>query len=347
MVEIWYTTREAVKGALDFKETARANAAVDRGIAQASVAIEQLTHRKFYPWTGTRFFEWPNRQMGSPHRLWLDADELISVTSMVSGGVTIPPDQYFLEPANSGPPFTRVEINLAGNGAFSAGDTRQRAIEINGLFGYGADEVPAGALAASVTTEATTVEVTDSDAIGVGSLIRIGTERMTVTGKSMRTSGQLLQAPLAAQTNSVLVAVSNGAAFMVGEVILVDGERMLIVDIAGNNLVVKRSWDGSVLAAHTGSAIYVARTLTVRRGVLGTTAAAHDTAAPVARHQPPALVQQLALAEALNTVLQESAGYARLIGQGENAREAYARGLKDVRARVYDSLGRKARIRAV
>ena len=47
---------------------------------------------------------------------------------------------------------------------------------------------------------------------------------------------------------------------------------MLITDIAGNNLIVKRQKSGSTLAAHTGSTIYAPRQVTITRGDLGTTA---------------------------------------------------------------------------
>src|SRR5690606_22447868 len=56
----WYTTRETVKAALDYKETARNDAQVDRAIESASRAVEGLLHRRFYPETATRYFDWPN-----------------------------------------------------------------------------------------------------------------------------------------------------------------------------------------------------------------------------------------------------------------------------------------------
>ena len=86
-----------------------------------------------------------------------------------------------------------------------------------------------------------------------------------------------VQSDMTAQQNNVTISAS-GSGFNVGEVILVDSERMLIVDIAGNYLTVKRAWDGSVLAIHsTGADIYTLRLLTVTRGALGTTAGTHDT----------------------------------------------------------------------
>ena len=65
----------------------------------------------------------------------------------------------------------------------------------------------------------------------------------------MLATGQTLQAPgLTDRANAETVPVTNGAAIAVGETILIDAERMLTVDIAGNNLIVKRGFDGSTLA---------------------------------------------------------------------------------------------------
>ncbi|MEU4804315.1 hypothetical protein [Actinosynnema sp. NPDC023587] len=343
----WYCSREDVMGATDSKFTARDTARVDRAVAASSRGIELTLHRKFYPWTGTRTFDWPNDQHGTSWRLWLNQHELVSVSGIVTGGVTLAPAGYLLRP-DAGPPYTRVEINLSGGASFGAGATHQRAISIAGVWGYDADTDPVGSLAVAVSsTTATSITVTDSAAVGVGHILLVGSERMIVTGKRMASTGQTVQAPLAAQQNATTLAVADGSTYAYDEVVLLDSERMLIVDIAGNNLSVRRAWDGSTLAAHTGSTIYAGRALTVERGALGTTAATHLIGAPIARHHVVDPVRQLCIAETINTVHQELAGYARQIGAGETARESYARGLRDLRAEVYAAYGRKARIRAV
>lgn len=344
---IRYITRESVKRALDSAETARNNWQVDQAADAASRSVEGLTHRKFYPWTGSRKFDWPNWQYARPWRLWLDEDELISITSVTSGGVTIPAPNLILNPANSGPPFTSIEINRGTSSAFTSGATAQQSILVTGVFGHSADEAAAGALAEALDASETAVDVTNAAAVGVGDIIRVDAERMIVTDRTWLTTAQTLQTPLTASSADVTVAVTTGSAYNIDEVLLLDAERMLIVDVAGNNLTVKRAWDGSVLAAHTASTIYAARTLTVTRGALGTTAAAHDTAAAVARHEPPGLVRQLAMAETLNDLLQGSAGYSRTQGAESNEREGSGAGLPDLRASCYRRYGRKARMAAV
>lgn len=351
MTTPWYATREQLARALDFKEVARNAGQLDRALASATLAIEGEFHRRFYPELATRFFDWPNRTYSRPWRLWLDGNELISATAITAGGDTIAPSDFFLRRMDDRdePPYTHVEVNLATSATFAAGDTHQRAISIAGLYGYRNDEAPAGVLESAIgTTTATTVDVTNSATIGVGALLRIGAERMVVVGRQLLDTGQNLAGNLTAQANNTTVPVGSGAAFAADEVILIDGERMLIVDIAGNNLIVRRMWDGTTLAAHTnGADVFAPRRLTVARGVLGTTAAAHLDAAEVACWVPPGPVNAYALALAVNQVLQESAGYTRTVGSGENERESAGRGVKTARELAWGLYGRKARIGAI
>ncbi|MFK0018196.1 hypothetical protein [Streptomyces sp. NPDC090798] len=352
MTTPWYATREEIKAELDVKETARSNARIDRALADATEAVEGLTHRVFYPVQDTRKFDWPPRTGATPWILRLDANELISVTSLTSGSVTIAPGNYLLRRADdkAEPPYTRIEVNLGSNASFSGGRTYQQDITVTGLFGYRNDETAAGTLAAQVASAGATTITVDgpaSAALGIGSLLRIDDERMIVTGRSMLDTGQGFGDSMTATSNDVSIGAANGSAYAVGEVILRDSERMLITDIAGNTLTVTRAWDGSVLAAHTDSAIYAPRILTVVRGALGTTAAAHSNGAAVARCDPPGSVRQLCIAEALVDLLQGRSGYARTAGSGDNERETSGKGLADLRARVYTSHGRKARVRSV
>jgi hypothetical protein len=352
---VWYATREDVMRALDSKLTARNSAQIDRALESASRGVEALCHRRFYPEQATRYFDWPNPQRAASWRLWLDDSEVISVTNLASGSTTIASTDYFLEPNRSGPPYNRIEIDLDSDAAFGGGDTHQRDITITGLWGYRNDETNVGTLTAAVnSTTATTVSVTGaaSALLGIGSMLRVDSERLLVTARTMASTGQTLGGSgLTAQQNSVTVTVTDGTAYAVDEVLLIDSERMLIVDIAGNQLTVIRAWDGSVLAAHTaGATIYSPRTLTVTRGALGTTAATHSSGATVQRWDPPALVRDLTIAEALNRLTNESAGYARTRRTGDSSSKDQgkpARDLPDLREQVYATHGRKARLRGV
>jgi hypothetical protein len=349
-----YATREDVMRALDVKQSARNAAQVDRALQSASRSIDGLCHRRFYPEIATRSFPYPGPQSATSWRLWLNANELISVTTLTSGGTTIAASDYFLEPNEYGPPYNRLEIDLDSSAAFGGGDTHQRDITITGLWGYRDDETTVGALAEALDASETAVDVNAaaSALVGVGSVLRVDTERMLVTSRTMADTGQNVGgAGLTAQQNSVTLTVSDGTAFAVDEILLVDSERLLVVDIAGNNLTVQRAWDGTVLAAHAaGADIYAARTLTVTRGALGTTAATHADASTVVRWDPPGLIRDLTIAEVLTRLTNEQAGYARTRKQGDGGDTERAKATFDLpglREQVYATHGRKGRVRSV
>src|SRR6059036_42140 len=349
----FYATREEIKAELDVKETARSNARIDRALADATEAVDGMTLRTFYPVVDIRKFDWPPRAGMTPWILRLDANELISVTSLTSGGVTIALGDFLLRRADdkAEPPYTRIEINLGGDASFGGGDTYQQDIVVTGLFGYRNDETTLGTTAEALDVSETSVDVdaATSAAAGIGSLLRVDSERMVVTGRAQLDTGQTLGGSGLTNLNSATaVTVQSGSAFAPGEIILIDAEKMRVDDVAGNTLVVTRPWDGTTIAAHSvGAAIYAPRTLTAQRGALGTTAAAHLTAATVYRWDAPGSVRQLCVAEALTDLLQGRSGYARTAGSGENEREMSGRGLKDLRERVYASHGRKGRVRSV
>ncbi|NED75275.1 hypothetical protein G3I51_23715 [Streptomyces sp. SID9944] len=350
---VWYATREDVKQALDVKGTARNNQQIARALEDASRSVEDLCHRRFYPLQATRYFDWPPREGTTPWVLRLDDSDLIAADQVTTGGRTLTPDEYNLEPANSGPPYTRIEANLGTNGSFGGGPTYQRDVQITGLWGYRNTEAPAGALAATADDHQTSITVDGpaSAAVGVGSILRIGSERMLVTERAQVDTGQTVDGEgLTDRANSVLLPVQDGGVFAVGEVVLVDGERLRVDDIAGSQLVVKRGWDGTVLAAHTpGAHVYASRALAVVRGALGTTPSAHTSGTPVAQWQPPGPVRQLVIAEAINSLVSEAAGYARAqrSGEGSSERAVDTSALARRRDATYEACGRKGRVRAV
>ena len=353
-----YTTREAVKRAVDMHETARNNWQIDRAIQSSARNIEAHLHRRFYPTDATRYFDWPNFQYAYPWRIWLDQYELALPATAVATGVAggalpgqaIPISAVNFEPINEGPPYTYIELRRDLTYSFGAGPTPQRDVSITGTFGYGADKDPAGTLAAAVSsTTATGVTVSDGSLVGVGDLLIVDTERMLVSEKTSVDSGQtVLSGVTTASTADVTIGVTDGTQLHINEMIQIDSERALIVDITGNNLTVKRAWDGSVLATHsTGAHIYAFRALTVARGQLGTTAATHANAAPASIHRVPSLIQDLALAESVNRVLAETGGYSDPQGEGGAAIHGLGSALADLWDEAETAYGRKNRIRVI
>lgn len=351
MTDFWYATREMIMTELPAANSVMLNALIDRKLGSSTESIEQLTHRRFYPWTGTKYFDWPNEQHAPSWKLYVEQpDQLVSLTSATAGGTAISTANLNPEPVNSGPPYSRIEINRGTSAAWRSGDSPQRSLAFVGVWGYRNDTSAAGALAEALDDSETAVDVTGaaSAALGVGSLLVCEDERMLVTERAMLTTGQTLAtANLTAVESNRSVNVASAAGFALGETILIDSERMLIVDIAGTVLTVTRAYQGTTLAAHTiGATIYAPRTLTVRRGVLGTTAANHLTATTLYRFVYPSLVEQLCIATTVNEVLQGAAGWGRQTG-GEQSREMRVAGLQDLRKRVWKTYGRRARLGSI
>lgn len=344
----WYATRERVKRALDAAETTRNDTAVDAALAAAVGRVDSLCRRAFTPWHGTRTFDNDLAEHVVADRLYLGQHDLISATTVSVDGTALAAADYVLCPQD-GPPYRRVDLSDSASSTWSRS---QRGNSIAGVWGHSDNAAAGGALAAAVTTTtATTITVTDGSRIGVGDLIRVDDERLVVTGRTMADTGVDIDATdaLTASVADVGIICSTTVGMpTVGETILIDAERMLVVDTAGSLLVVRRAWDGTVLAAHAaGASIWTPRTLTVVRGAAGTTAATHLIAAAITVHTPPALVSALAVAEAMDQLLQEGSGYARQVGTGESSREYWGRALAQLRDQVRDAYGRQARTGAV
>jgi hypothetical protein len=351
-----YATREMLKRALEIGETARNNNNIDRALESGARVVDGNCHRIFYPRIATKYFDWPNSQGAVPWRLWLDDAELISATAVTSGGVVVPSTNYNLEPNRVGPPYNRLEINIGTSSALSSGSTYQQAIGITGLWGYTNDEYTVGTTVEALDTTETGIDVSAnvSAEVGVGSVLRIDSERVIVSSRvSLDTGQNLAGSGLTTNKAEVTIPVADGTQFAVDEVITIDSERMLILDITGNNLTVLRAYDGSVLAAHTvGADIYAPRTLTVIRGAFGTTAAAHLTGATVYRWDPPAGIRVLNLGEAINVLMQEQTGWFRTMSASSNfggtaKRAATIEALVNQREMQYQQYGRKARTRTI
>lgn len=346
-------SREDVKRAPDLKESARNNWQIDRAIQSATENIEDQghLHRRFYPVDATYYFDWPNFQYAYPWRIWLNQYELAAIpTQVTTGGQVIPLSACNFEPVNSAPPYRYLELRRDLSYGFGAGPTPQRDVAITGTFGYWMLTDAAGTLAAAVSsTTATAVTVSDGSLVGVGQMLIVGSERMIVSDRSSNDSGQTVLSGLAsALTSDVAIGVTDGTQLHVDETIQIDSERMLIVDITGNVVTVKRAWDGTVLATHgLGTHIYTFRTLTVLRGQNGTAAATHNNGTAAVTWRIPSLLRDLAIAESVNRVIQETGGYTDPQGDGASAAHGLGTALADLWDEAETRFGRKARQRVI
>lgn len=354
---IWYATMEQVKGSMEINQSAQADRLIRSKIDAGSRNVEGLTHRRFYPELKTITQDWPNNLSADAWQILLGDNTLISVTSLVSGGVSIPTNALRLRRYDDKPepPYDILEVDLSSAYALSAGPTFQQSQSITGLFGDQDTDtsIAGGLLGGAINSSVTTLVINPSagyypDTIGIGAIVLIGTERLILTDRRMSDTGVNTAGTLTDVKNSRTLAVGDGSLFARGETILVESERMRIDDIAGNNLTVTRAFDGSTLAAHaSGLDVYALRTFTAKRGALGTTAAAHSLNDSVYPHEFSGPVNETARAEAIVLLSQADSAFARVVGSGDNARESTGAGLEDLRQQLVTIYGRKSRTGAV
>jgi hypothetical protein len=384
---IWrpaYCNRYDAQTSVDFPPGTDLDDKLDRALLSAAEEIEGGLKRVFYPSDDTRFFDWPSQggtsggQYADPWRLWFDDNDLVCMTALVSGGVTITLDQVFVQPWSNPvkfrPYYDHIELDRATNAQFgNNSQTPQNSIGITGTWGYGADADPAGLLAADVGPGDAAITVSDSSQAGPGDLIVLGYgrgtapfpalaphagaiqpylgERVLITGASPVATG-LTQSGAGAttdQSDDQSLQWTGSGALNAGEVITLDGEDMYVEKIAGSVATVRRAYNGTTLATHSGAAIWAMRQWSVLRAQLGTAAAAYESGAAVSRHRVPQLVRDLAIAETANQVMQEGSGYARATGTGENAAPApgASLGSKWMAAKRRHGRAGKARQRAI
>lgn len=365
----FHVSRQVLARTLDFQEVARNNVQMDQALFSATANVEGYLHRSFFPWYGTRYFDWPARDNPTSYRIRFDDNELISLTAASAAGATLDVDNLLPYPA-SGPPYAWIETSLSTNDIFQAGDTHQDAVALTGYWGYRRETQALGTLVSTITNAQTTLVISDSSQVGAGNVILIDSEYMVVRRMASLTSGQTLQTPMTASAANTGVVVTTGSAFFVGEIITLDTEQMLIVDITGNTLIVKRNWNGTVLATHTGSTIYVPRTLIVDRAACSSvesdypgqlypaidlypgatsSAATHTAGATINLHVIPGAVQAMTLAEASWLYMNHAQGWQVAPGTTTRATTQLAglAILKDLRDNAMRAVGRKGRQRTI
>lgn len=316
----WYTTREAVKAAVGISGTDK-DAQIDGNIEAGSEDVERILLRRFIPETAVKYFRWPQR-IGDSLTLTFPDEDLIAVTLLQSEAqdsspTTIDEADFFVEPVNAGPPYTRIELDLSASAAFSSGDTPQRSIAVTGRWGFGEDTKAAGTVASGLasSSSATSCVCSDASLIGVGNTLLIEDEAIFVSKKTTADVGTNTNGALTANKAEVTITVVDGTAIIAGEVMIINSERMLIESISGNDATVERAYDGSVLAAHNDAQdIYTFRTLTLVRGVNGTEAATHANATVIATYAPPGDIAKYVLAYAISQQKLDESGHTGMIG---------------------------------
>ena len=312
----------------------------------ASRAFERDSLRRFFPVTAVNLYRWPPYQIQPSWSIWVD-DDLLAVTSLqtaVTGAGASPVTlaHFYLEPQQFGPPYSRIEVDLSTQDVFQSGPTPQRSLSIAGRWGYCENTIAAGTLqdGSGINASVTTLLCSDASLIDQGDVLLIDSEAIYVSGRAQADTGATLAQNIDTQKGTVIVPVSDGTKVNAGELIQIDAETMYVASVVGNNvnlLAQGRGYDGSVTASHlTGAHVYAPRTLSIVRGVNGTTAATHANAAPIVKYQAPADVRRQVIGDAVAAYAQEEAQYGRTVGAGDMAVEFTGKKLEDMRLEVLE-----------
>jgi hypothetical protein len=374
-----YCSRTDAQRAVDFTDGLLTNQQIDRAIQSAARNIEGHLHRLFYPWDGTKWWDYPNYQYASPWKLRLGRNDLQCLTYFASGGVEIPLNTVFFRADGAqkrpGFPWTRIELDRSSGSTFGGySQTPQNAIQGIGTWGFTADADEVTTLAAELTEGGTAAVVADSSQVSAGDLLIIDYsrgaapypddtlghagliqpylgERVLVQDTALADTGLAQEGSGCSTASSSDDQLLTGAGLNAGEVVVLDSEEMFILSLsqAGTVATVQRSWNGTQLATHSSAEIYAYRSLTLERGAQGTSGQQAQWAEGTAvwKHRVPTLIRDLNIAEATQRPLQETSGYARTVGGGDAAMAAPGAALADLWAEAMTEYGRQARRSAI
>ena len=171
----WYCTLDALKSELN-ETTGTNDARLSRYIAQSSRAIEQYTRRTFIPITATKYFDAPRDGC----KLFLQDDDLLTLTTLSDDIGTITSTYYWLYPLNLSPKHTILLDTDDLGRAFWYNEDPNKAIVATGTWGYTDDYVATGAALNGAVSSTTATAVSLSAAVEVGWTLLVDSEAMFV-----------------------------------------------------------------------------------------------------------------------------------------------------------------------
>lgn len=179
-----YASVESCKSAINI-QTSSLDELILEHVLAASRDLDLELGRRFFPYTGMNPYRWPPLHVAYSWRVWTGED-LLSVSSLqvAAAGQNAQPvtlTHYFLEPADAGPPYNRVEVDLSSSDVFQAGPTPQRSVQITGAWGYCSTLVSGGVLGAAISsTTATSITLTPPIKAEQGDVLLIDQEALYV-----------------------------------------------------------------------------------------------------------------------------------------------------------------------
>lgn len=187
--------REDVKRTLDVMETARHNWQIDRAIQSAARNIEAHMHLKFHPNDATYYFDWPNFDYAYPWVLYFNQYWLASVPTLVTSGT-----------AGGTQPGQTIPLSACNWQPVNSGPPF-RWLELRRDLNY---------------------------SFGVGPTPQRDVAITGTWGTGLDTDpGGIIPAGL--NSSATTAVVSDGSVLGVGDLLIVDSERLLVSDRSSND----------------------------------------------------------------------------------------------------------------
>lgn len=296
--------------------------AIDLAIEAESEALQAAPLRRIHPIENQVVkYDWPAKDKSRSNRLWFDGVDIIEIQAMSINGVDLAAENYVLHPVNAGPPYRWLEIKDTSPTFLTSGADRQNAIELTATTGYDASMVFAGYLCSELEASVDDLAVINSCNIGVGSLLKIGEEWLTVRNRFWLESMDMTTAPIDRLSNHVQIEVASFGDYMPGEHIRIGQEVMRVesFDMDRGAMIVDRSVKGSVLAEHDPSTVVYRKNLyQLERGALDSVTSEHLDKSVVEVWKVPALIRQLVVAESLVNLNKSVTGFPIDFGGSSN-----------------------------
>jgi hypothetical protein len=182
----------------------------------ATRAIERDARRVFFPYIATARYRFPPYAPSATWAQWMDEDLLsVSLIQVAASGqdatpITIPSTDYFLEPNQFGPPYSRIEIDLSSQSALQSGPTPQQAIAVTGQWGSCNATVAAGTETGLSSATATQLTCSNAALIDQGDVLLVDSEAIYVSGR--QSAGSTILTVVRGVNGTTAAVHSDGAA---------------------------------------------------------------------------------------------------------------------------------------
>ena len=216
---------------------------------------------------------------------------LLAVTSIVDDGDSLVSADYLLYPRNrwwENGPYTRIRTDPDAT-TLNAWSLEEDIVVVTGRWGLYEESGSTDATVQNdpLAADGTSLIVDNGSKIRPGLVLLIAAEQTFIESTGTTTDSTADTAE-AVDNSEEAIDTSDGTKVAIGEIIKIDNEKMLVLDIQSNTIVVERGWGGTTRAAHNTSVnVNVYRTFTVKRGVNGTTAAEHAQDVAISKYIPP------------------------------------------------------------